>query len=201
MSDRTAEAQRLLALVADYILQHGVAAATLSGLARAVGSNNRMLLYYFGSREQLLAAASVEAYGRFPRVRAVMTTVEEPGGPTWSRFHEGWLELAAPENLPYLRLLFELFGLAAHSPDANAPFLEEVGAEWPGRIRAVLRARNAGDTDAAARASAILALWRGLQLALLAGTDRAALDATHLVAIQALLPDPDAREVPKNAQN
>ena len=41
------------------------------GIARAVGSNNRMLLYYFGSKERLLEAASEIAIERFPHLAAV----------------------------------------------------------------------------------------------------------------------------------
>jgi AcrR family transcriptional regulator len=44
------ERERLLGLVAGYVLEHGIADLTLRRLAAAIGSNNRMLLYYFGSR-------------------------------------------------------------------------------------------------------------------------------------------------------
>ena len=76
MGDRKNERQRLLALVGDLILAEGVSTLSLSGVARSIGSNNRMLLYYFGSKEDLLAAID----GRYSqaavrRIRAAGTAM------------------------------------------------------------------------------------------------------------------------------
>ena len=68
MQEESAERQRLLDLVAGYCIEHGVADLTLRRVAEAVGSNNRMLLYYFGSKEQMIATALVAAGARFPLV-------------------------------------------------------------------------------------------------------------------------------------
>jgi len=44
--------------VADYLLAEGLDAATLRALARAVGTSDRMLLYYFPDKAALIAAAA-----------------------------------------------------------------------------------------------------------------------------------------------
>lgn len=47
----------LLDAIVAYIAKNGVAELSLRPLAKAVGSSPRVLLYYFGSKEDLLAQA------------------------------------------------------------------------------------------------------------------------------------------------
>src|ERR1051326_5685416 len=57
---RTASETRpdeLLDAVADYLAKHGAAGLSLRPLAKAVGSSPRVLLYYFGSKEEMLSKA------------------------------------------------------------------------------------------------------------------------------------------------
>ena len=54
MPDRRAE---LLDGVANYILSNGLADLSLRPLATAIGTSPRMLLYFFGSKERLIAEA------------------------------------------------------------------------------------------------------------------------------------------------
>ncbi len=43
---------QLLNTIVAYVLKHGVATLSLRPLAKAVGSSPRVLLYYFGSKEE-----------------------------------------------------------------------------------------------------------------------------------------------------
>ena len=57
---RVADEQRpveLLDAIVGYLVKHGVAELSLRPLAKAVGSSPRVLLYYFGSKEELLTKA------------------------------------------------------------------------------------------------------------------------------------------------
>src|SRR3954454_7780698 len=54
----------LLDAVTGYVLQHGLADLSLRPLAGAVGTSPRILLYHFGSKEQLVASALAEARAR-----------------------------------------------------------------------------------------------------------------------------------------
>jgi AcrR family transcriptional regulator len=63
----TARADRrdaLIGRVADALLAQGLAAATLRPLARAAGTSDRMLLYYFPDKDSLLAAAAARLSDR-----------------------------------------------------------------------------------------------------------------------------------------
>ncbi|EAQ30614.1 transcriptional regulator, TetR family protein [Erythrobacter sp. NAP1] len=47
--------ETLLPLLAAHVLEHGLAAASLRPLAKAAATSDRMLIYHFGNKEQLLA--------------------------------------------------------------------------------------------------------------------------------------------------
>ena len=48
--------EKLLDLVTDHVLEHGLIGLTLRPVAAAVGTSDRMLLYHFGSRDGLVTA-------------------------------------------------------------------------------------------------------------------------------------------------
>ena len=54
ISDGTTPRDRLLAAAAEHIARHGVSDVTLRGLAAAIGSSHRMLIYHFKSKDNLL---------------------------------------------------------------------------------------------------------------------------------------------------
>src|SRR5687768_15916342 len=107
------ERDRLRSLVADYCVEHGVADLTLRSVGRAVGTNNRMLLYYFGSKEGLIMEALREANDRFPQLQGVFAALDDRERPLVDRLLDAWTSISSERNLPYLRLFFEIFGLAA----------------------------------------------------------------------------------------
>lgn len=174
----TPERERLLDLVVDHVLRDGVIDVSLSAIARGIGSNNRMLLYYFGSKEQLIDQASLRAIDRFPHMREM-----------WARMHAAasaeealrgaWRDLAHAENLPYLRLYFQRFGIALRESAQWQMFLERAGTRWVGLARDALQSHGIPEERAHTMATATIAMWRGLQLALLSGVDRDALDAAY----------------------
>ncbi|UFS60814.1 TetR/AcrR family transcriptional regulator [Subtercola endophyticus] len=186
MADRKNERQRLLTLVGDVILAEGVSTLSLSGLARSIGSNNRMLLYYFGSKEDLLAEATLEVFRRFPRI-STMTAGLIGESPLADRLVAGWLALSHPDNLPFLRLFFETFGVASHAPEQNQSLLNTMGTNWADDLTNALRRDGLSEADARMLGVQVLALWRGLQFDLVRGTPAEVLDAAHPPAIRALL--------------
>ncbi|MDT7649003.1 MAG: hypothetical protein QOI36_409, partial [Pseudonocardiales bacterium] len=169
MADAGAEPERdrLLRLTADYVLELGIAELTLRGLGSAIGTNNRMLLYYFGSKEKLIGQTLLAASQRFPAFTAAMTALDDPGTPLVDRLLACWRGIAAPENLPFLRLFFEIFGQAAHNPGRFDDFLTRVGHDWTNHVAVALRAEGVPATAASGLAREIVAVWRGLQFDLI----------------------------------
>jgi AcrR family transcriptional regulator len=171
--------ERLLERVADHVLEHGATDLSLSELARAVGSNNRMLLYYFGSKEEALRQAILIAFGRFPHLEGALVRLAEHAVPLRERLLRAWQDIVHPDNLPFLALFFQSFGIALYHPERNQELLGRLGAEWVADVRGVLEADGIEPDPALRLATQLVAEWRGLQFALISGADREVLDASY----------------------
>lgn len=182
---RTPEAQRLLGLVADHMLAYGVAGLSLSQVAKAIGSNNRMLLYYFKTKDGLFLAALADAYERMPGGSRIIGVLQEPGDLA-AHLCDAWRLLRAPENVPYIRLFFEAFAMSVRDPAGRRERLRQVSANWPRHIHDAFVQHGYSDRQADIAAAQLLAVWRGLQFALLEDVDTATLDATHDRVVEAL---------------
>jgi AcrR family transcriptional regulator len=180
------ERERLLRLTADYILANGIAEMSLRRLGHAIGTNNRMLLYYFGSKEQLIAEALGEAARRFPKIQTALEPLDALSTPLVDRLVECWRRIADPENVPFMRLLFEVFGIAAHQPGRFDTFLGNVGHDWTQQVTRSLRADGVPPSDAASLARELVALWRGLQFDLISTGDDDAVRRTYADAARGL---------------
>lgn len=73
-STRRAE---LLRAVIEHFAGHGVTNQSLRGVAAAVGTSHRMLIYHFGSREGLLAEVVAEVEAQERRILAELTSGDE----------------------------------------------------------------------------------------------------------------------------
>lgn len=173
------ERERLRGLVADHCVANGIADLTLRGVAEAVGSNNRMLLYYFGSKDGLILEALMEAMSRFPQLQGVFASLDDRRLPLTDRLLGAWRSISAEENLPYLRLFFEVFGLATQRPDRFGGFLDSVGNEWTQRVAAALRSEGVPTAESRLLAREVVAVWRGLQFDLIATGDRRSIQRTY----------------------
>jgi AcrR family transcriptional regulator len=186
MAASSPERERLLRLAADYVLEHGVSELSLRRLGQTIGTNNRMLLYYFGSKEKLISAALVAASHRFPAVNGAFVVLEKPGRPLAERITGAWEEIAARENLPFHRLFFEVLGLAAYQQGQFDTFLRAVGTQWREQAAATLRRDGVPEPAAGELAQELVALWRGLQLDLITTGDREAARRVNAAAAAAL---------------
>jgi AcrR family transcriptional regulator len=175
--------EQLLDGIADYCLRHGVADLTLRRVGRAVGSNNRMLLYYFGSKESMISAALQHAGARFPDIHQAFELLRRTDRPLADCLHDTWRAISAEANLPFTRLFFEVFGLAAHQPGRFDAFLGSVGHDWSAEVASVFRRSGTAPARAHRIGIEIVALWRGLQMDLLTGGDRSRIDRAHRDAV------------------
>ncbi len=181
MASGPGERARLLALTRELLLVRGVTGLSLSELARSIGSNNRMLLYHFGSLDELLAAAVDDIIGGTALLDRLADLLRSPGGVD-DRLVAAWRHIADPARMPHLRLFFARFGMAVDR--AEGDLLAQVRDRWTAVVADALRG-SVNDSDEVAVAA--VALWRGLQIQLVCGEDRARLDAVHTRAIAGLL--------------
>jgi AcrR family transcriptional regulator len=157
---------RLLRDCLHYFLRHGVAHLSLRPLAAAVGTSARMLLHYFGSKEQLVAEVMAQVHVRLQST--FQELLARPRNKPRQHFLlDFWTALAAKPNRPSLRLLFEVQMLALQNPNRYRRYLTRSSASWRKLIEPALPRKG----NAAATATLYNAVVDGLLLELLATGD------------------------------
>ncbi|AMM20215.1 hypothetical protein AX769_08600 [Frondihabitans sp. PAMC 28766] len=179
--------QELLERIVDHVLEHGIARVTLRGLAAAVGSNNRMLLYYFDSLEALIVTALQASEHRFTGMTSLFGGFADASVPIGRRIRVAWATIADPDNRPFHRLFFEIFGLAGFERERFAELLGVIGTEWVDNVAGAYRAAGIGAQDAEVLAHETVALWRGFQATLLSLEDDAVVARAADPAMDALV--------------
>lgn len=111
----------LLEKIIDALLSTGISKMSLRPLAKSIGTSARLLIYHFGSKEQLLTAALAGVRQRIEASIQELSAKEHPNSlPEF--LHMFWRWAAKDANQSYFRLLFEINGLAMHNrrkfPDA-----------------------------------------------------------------------------------
>lgn len=145
--------QRLLDACTDHALAHGLP-DRLGPLAAAAGTSNRMLIYHFGTRDELLREVLAQARARqveaFTALLGLRT--DEPYPETLRR---AWAGIVGPESAPYLRMFGRLHDAAGE------PL-------WPGFRRTAttdwlaLLEEGMGSLGRPELATVVLAVIRGL---------------------------------------
>jgi AcrR family transcriptional regulator len=156
----------LLEALIDAFARDGIGVRSLRELAAAVGTSHRMLLHYFGSRDQLLVAI-VEEIER--RQAARLDDLPEAPADAVAAM---WADVRRPELWPFERLFFECYARAAQGEAPFAPLL-------PGAVEGWLDAvdERSGGRARPAMARLGLAVIRGLLLDLVATGDTDGVDA------------------------
>ena len=171
----TGARERLLAAAMEHVARHGVGDLSLRGLAAALGTSHRMLIYHFGSREGLLieVVRGVEAQQRAALAQLLLETEGSPAE-TMRRL---WQRLADPALWPNERLFFELYAQALQGSPHARPFLDGIVDHWVEPLTRIGVAEGRPEEQARAEARLGVAVTRGLLLDLLATGDRAGVDA------------------------
>jgi AcrR family transcriptional regulator len=179
----------------DYLLGHGLTDVSLRPVAAAVGTSARLLIYHFGSKEGLLAAAFDALHGRLRNSFAGVLAArgDEAGEPPLKTF---WRWATAKRNFASLKLLYELQVLASQSPKSYAQYLKRNSSSW---IELVQTALPPAERSSAA-ATLMVAVFDGLFLELMSTGDRKrtgeALDEFIRIVHRARGGDVAAREAP-----
>jgi AcrR family transcriptional regulator len=163
--------QILLDAVVTYASHHGVSDLSLRELARAVGTSHRMLLYHFGSKEELLVAI-VEANETAQRASVAEALATGDSAPL-DVLRRVWDRLADPVMWPSERLFFELYGQALQGRPGTTALLDGIVSSWVEPAAGLLARPGEDQAEGQALARLNLAVVRGLLLDLLATGDRA----------------------------
>ena len=184
---RTANLERpaeLLDAIVDYVMGHGVAELSLRPLAKAVGSSPRVLLYYYGSKEELLVKALARMRERqresYERIKAA--NFATPG----EACRVIWKQMSAPASEPLFRMFFESYAMALRRPRQYADFLRTAIDDWLGFLAPPLIRKGYAKEDARAYATVVIAGFRGFMLDYCASKDRKRVDLAVELWVQAL---------------
>lgn len=158
--------RELLEAVFEEFAAGGVGDRSLRELAAAVGTSHRMLLHYFGSREDLLVAIVEEA-----ERRQMALVPDLPMNPA-DGFAAMWADLRRPELRRVERLFFECYARAAQGEKPFTRMVPGAVDDWLGEVET-----NADAPYDRAMARLGLAVTRGLLLDLVATNDEAGVDA------------------------
>ena len=165
----------LLERAIGHFAAHGVGDTSLRGLAEAIGTSHRMLIYHFGSRDGLLAAvvAAVELGARDTLARMVEEARDDPDPlEAGLRF---W-RLVTDDALLYGPLFFELSSHAMRGLPHAADLRESLVTTWLDALTSMWSVRGVPRRTARRQARLDLAVARGLLHDLLLTGDRKDVD-------------------------
>ncbi|MFZ4688786.1 MAG: TetR/AcrR family transcriptional regulator [Polymorphobacter sp.] len=148
----------LLDRLADFVLAKGLAAASLRPLAQAAGLSDRMLLYYFKDKSEILVATLEVIAGRLVKVLEARTSGERL---PFDALRAALAEVVLDATVwPYLCLWLDLASLSARHDPLFSPIAEQIGRGFLAWGEAQL-----DSPDAAARqseAARLLVMTEGL---------------------------------------
>jgi AcrR family transcriptional regulator len=171
-----------------YAARHGLADLSLRPLARFLGTSDRMLLHYFGSKENLISQAL--SAGR-PDVPALVEDAD-PGALS-ELARRQWRDMTSggPAE-PRLRLLLEVQALAITQPDLYGPCAAAAVTDWVRPLASALCRRGASPGGAEARATVLVSGLRGLALDFYVTGDHGRTAAAAELLIAATLGETDS---------
>ena len=173
---RNRRGEELLDLTIEQLMTSGLNDLSLRHLAEEIGTSHRMLIYHFGTKENLVSEAVQEVRHRERVLFASQEREHDPGdliAPLRTFFEHNLSE----EMVPYFRLLYEVWGIALVHPERYGRFLDGIISTWVDAVSEILRRGGFSARDARVRATLALGALRGLQLDLFTTRDRARVTA------------------------
>lgn len=168
----------LIEQATDYALEHGLIGLSLRPLAAALGTSDRMLIYHFGSKDDLVVAM-VEASTR--RSVEIIRTV--PAATSIRAAVLGlWDTWAGPSLANCQRLYVEAAALGLFGREPYTDAVRDSNAVWMAAVVAHLEASGVATTAAPRLASLIDATFNGLLLDRPLGEESAAREVVEHLA-------------------
>lgn len=170
--------RQLLEGTVQFLLEQGLIGLSLRPLAKALGTSDRMLLYYFDSRDELLEAALAEIG---LRLQEAFEAQLPHGGATPLEAVEAAIRgMRDPAVRSQLQVWVEVVVLAARGDRACERIVAAVTSGWSEWLQAQLRLPQ---PEARRAAAAVMATVDGLVLLSLAGRDDLVDDAAGSILV------------------
>lgn len=181
----------LLDRVREYMIRNGLADLSLRPLARALGTSDRMLLYYFGTKERMVAEAlALDERRPLLRARGLLVATGPARDPAWLRrfMEETWQQLNTPGLRAALPLYLEITTASVLHPGRYGPAMRDMLTEWTGLLVSVFRGLGMPEARAGTEAALLIGASFGLLIAPLADGDWDRADAAFHALLDRLEP-------------
>ncbi len=178
----SARRDELLELVYAYVIEHGMAGMSLRPLAAAIGTSPRVLLFLFGSKDEIVRA--VLARARAEEIKLI-NDIHPAGRDDLAQLGlRVWRWLSAEEHRGLLKLWVESYSRALIEPQGPwAGFALATVKDWLRLLAQAQPDTERRTTQGQTRRTLALAVLRGALLDLLATDD---LERTTSAVTQAL---------------
>lgn len=144
----------------DHVLEHGLIGLSLRPLAQALGTSDRMLLYHFGSKADLVAAVLVASNDR-----SVATLEQMPPGDDVARsVHELWQALLGSRLEQCQRVYVEASALGLFGLEPYASAVRAANERWLAALSRRLEAAGCRPDRARRAAELVESVTVGLLL-------------------------------------
>ena len=157
----------ILDRLADHVLAHGLAGSSLRSMADAADTSDRMLLYYFKDKAEVMSATIERVASRLAAILAAQAAPEPL--PLSSLRLQIWKIVSADELWPFMCLWLEIATLAARKDPFYGPVGEKIARGFLDWGKAQLKSATpaAREVEAAQLLVAIegMAMLRSLGLA------------------------------------
>jgi AcrR family transcriptional regulator len=163
--------EELIELAYRHVLANGLARMSLRPLAKSVGSSPRVLLFLFGTKDDLVRALLARA--RAEELEAIDALRQgDDSGEVTTAARQVWAWLSAPDHRNVLTLWVEAYACSLVDPTGPwAHFAEQTVRDWLDLLASCQAPAHRRSAEGAAERTIILALLRGALLDLLATDD------------------------------
>src|SRR5271169_638427 len=161
MNVRSDRRQAAIDRMADHILLEGLGAATLRPLAAAAGTSDRMLLYYFANKDELLS----ETLGRIAARMTAELDDAIPIGPLRSfpvLLAEVWTALSSESLKPFMHVWLDLAAGAARGLQPHLGLAGEIADGFLAWVTSRLEGKS--ESEQAGSAALFLTSIEGMYL-------------------------------------
>jgi len=178
MTIRTNRREAAIERMADHVLSEGLAGATLRPLAAAAGTSDRMLLYYFTDKDELLTAVLERIARRLLGELEDAVSIEPPR-PFVMLIEQVWAALGSERLRPYMNVWLDLASGAARDLQ---PYRNVAGVIADGYMAWVeRRLAPQGEDEPPVSAALFLAAIQGMYL--LTAIGRPAIAQSAMIAL------------------
>lgn len=184
MSIRDEQREAVIERLAEHLLEHGLARTSLRQLAAAAGVSDRMLLYYFTDKAEVLDAVMARVAGELS-VRLAQAIPDGAPLPPAELIRRAAAFTTGPEMRRFMRLWVEVVAAAARGEAPFPAFVAQVMAGFRHWVDARLDLPQGADREGTA--AAIIAVIDGLALVDICSEDEIA--SRMAAALSCLLAD------------